>query len=110
MPSDLAAWKNWCASEGEDTLASSEAAPVAFLHTLAHTVRAQTQVPKSVSTTRFHHLKWIVANMGAEIRIDQTNRPSRRASADALPPEQRIATDLEVRILSPGSPPGPHSS
>ena len=91
-------WKLWCTEQGEDPLASSEAAPAAFLHALVHPSKNQRQVPRTVPATRFHHMKWIVANMGAPVRIDASHKPSRRTSGQDLPPDQRAATDPEVHI------------
>ena len=91
-------WKLWCTAQGEDPLASSEAAPAAFLHALVHPTKNQKQVPRTVPATRFHHMKWIVANMGAPIIINASHKPSRRTSGQELPPDQKAATDPEVHI------------
>ena len=59
--SALRTWKHWCAwclGQGEDPLNPTEAAPVTFLYTPAQIRRAR-QVPKTVPTTRFNHLRWI---------------------------------------------------
>ena len=77
---------------------SNEAAPAAFLHALVHTTKSQTQVPRIVPATRFHHMKWIVASMGAPVKIDASHKPSRRTAGHDLPPDQRTATDPEVHI------------
>ena len=77
---------------------SSEAAPAAFLHALVHETRRQTQVPSMVLVTRFHHMQWMVANLGAPINIDASRKPSRRTAGHDLPPDQRTATDPEVHI------------
>ena len=89
-------WKVWCANQGEDPLMSSEAAPAAFLHALVHATKRQMQVPRTVPATRFHHMKWIVANLGAPINIDAFHKPSKRTAGQDLPPDQRTATDPEV--------------
>ena len=75
-----------------------EAAPAAFLHALVHTTKNQTQVPRTVPATRFHHMERIVANMGAPVKIDASHKPSRRTAGHDLPPDQRTATDPEVHI------------
>ena len=68
-----------------------------FLCAPAQTKRAR-QVPRTVPTTRFNHLRWIEANMGAPIRLHVSDRPAKHMASDGLPPEQRAAFDPEVHI------------
>ena len=68
-----------------------------FLYTSSQTKRAR-QVPKTVPTTRFNHLRWMETNMGAPVRLNVSDRPAKQVASDGLPPEQRVASDPEVHI------------
>ena len=63
--SALRTWKHWCAwcsEHGEDSLQPTETAPVAFLYATA-SLRKSGQLPKTLPTTRFNHMKWLESTL-----------------------------------------------
>ena len=79
-------WQHWClwrSSEGEDPLAASEAAPLAFMHAVVHSKKARdakNRAPRTVPTTRFSYLEWVEANLGAPVKVDVSDRPGEEDS------------------------------
>ena len=68
-------WRLWRSSEGEDPLAASAAAPLAFMRAVVHSKKAKDRVPRTVPTTRFNYLRWVEANLGAPVKVDVSDRP-----------------------------------
>ena len=65
--SAIRTWKHWCHGQEEDPLDPTDAAPVTFLYAPAH--RQAQRVPETAPTTRFNHLSWLGAYMGAPILL-----------------------------------------
>ena len=81
-----------------DFLRPSAAAQVAFLYATSTTTKTQGQVPQTLPTTRFNHLRWIEANLGSPVLPRDSDRPARHAPDGAFATEQRIASDPEVHM------------
>ena len=101
IQSAMRTWKHWCAwccEQKDDYLRPSTPAPVAFLYAASTTTKTQGQVPRTLPTTRFNHLRWIEANLGSLVLLRDSDRPTRHATDGAFATEQHVASDAEVHM------------
>ena len=98
--SALRTWKHWCAwcsEHGEVSLNPAVTAPMAFLYA-ATGLRKSSQLPKTLPTTRFNHMRWLESTLGSPVRMATSDRPARHDPGEGLSAEQRVATDPEVHL------------
>ncbi len=98
----LRTWRlrvRWAEGAGEDPLAPSSAAPLAFMG--ARVTKAGVlagAVPPSVPLARFNHFKWLETCLGAPVCVQQCDKPRGHAAGASTCTEQRVASDPELHV------------
>jgi hypothetical protein len=70
---------------------------MAFLYATTG-LRRGGQLPKTLPTTRFNHMKWLESALGSHVHMATFDRPARHNPEEGLSAEQRVATDTEVHL------------